>query len=442
MPTKRAATSKVETKATEKSAGAAEAAAKAVTSKKRKRNEITHSQQAEVNSTAKSRSRSKPTRKAKNSEEPVTTKKADRPAEKPRAQRSARVKVTALEAAAAPEETVRERTKRAKGGKPDSQEDKLLNVQDVLDNDSRSPADDGVGLEVQRIKALHDARAADDERAMSAKLVKFDQVYSIYGLVEQYPNKFKDVLDELIACPDSEEANSDKTILKTVFLYFHELMGVSKDEDLQLLVEKSLVWTKEQEVDKFFKERKPEELFNFDTLQLCPTDKEGGSHKKFFKRFCKIIITDLVDMFPKRNRLIPAIVDKVCIIAQSKVRLVRFGFTYIAFGLMKVLLHQFSVLSGVIGRLRSQPTLCSAEDSMVNQCHDMIKEQLQLLSLEVLHERAYDPQEFIRKHVLESIGQLDATEIKAASEIQDMKLIDLVFESLRDESAPIRKLAL
>ena len=72
----------------------------------------------------------------------------------------------------------------------------------------------------------------------------------------------------------------------------------------------------------------------------------------------------------------------------------------------------------------------------------MIKEQLQLLSLEVLHERAYDPQEFIRKHVLESVAQLDATEIKAAGEIQDMKLIDLVFESLRDESAPIRKLAL
>jgi len=43
MPTKRA-TSKVEPKATEKSAGAAEAAAKAVTSKKRKRNEITRSQ--------------------------------------------------------------------------------------------------------------------------------------------------------------------------------------------------------------------------------------------------------------------------------------------------------------------------------------------------------------------------------------------------------------
>lgn len=44
--------------------------------------------------------------------------------------------------------------------------------------------------------------------------------------------------------------------------------------------------------------------------------------------------------------------------------------------------------------------------------------------------------------MLECIAQFDATEIKAANDIKEMKLIDLVFESLRDESAPIRKLAL
>ena len=161
---------------------------------------------------------------------------------------------------------MRERTKRAKGGKADSQEDELLNVQGVLKNDSSDVTDADVGLEVQRIKGLHDARKADDDKAMAAKLIKFDQVYSIFGLVEHYPNKFKESLEELVACPEGGKANTDKTILKTMFLYFFELMGVSKDEDLQLLVEKALGWTKEQEVDKFFTERKPEELINFDTL--------------------------------------------------------------------------------------------------------------------------------------------------------------------------------
>ena len=72
----------------------------------------------------------------------------------------------------------------------------------------------------------------------------------------------------------------------------------------------------------------------------------------------------------------------------------------------------------------------------------MIQENLQLLALEVFQQRAYDPQEFIRKHVLESVSQFDAIEIKAAMNIKDMKLIDILFESLRDESVPIRKLAL
>lgn len=137
-------------------------------------------------------------------------------------------------------------------------------------------------------------------------------------------------------------------------------------------------------MDKFFKDRKPEALINFDTLQLFSVEKGESNHKKFFKRFCKIIVTDLVDMYPKRSNLLSAIVDKVCIMAQSKIRLVRFGFTFIALGLTKVLLHQFNDLSSVICRLRSQPTLSRENDTMITRCHDMIKEQLQLLSLEVL----------------------------------------------------------
>ena len=120
MPTKRANTARTEMKGAEKSSRAAKAAAESLTSKKRKRNEITNTQQAEEHSTAKSRSRSKTTRKAKNSAETAQAKKVEQPAEKPTVQRSTRVKAAALAAVGEPEETVRERTKRAKGGKADS----------------------------------------------------------------------------------------------------------------------------------------------------------------------------------------------------------------------------------------------------------------------------------------------------------------------------------
>jgi len=52
---------------------------------------------------------------------------------------------------------------------------------------------------------------------------------------------------------------------------------------------------------------------------------------------------------------------------------------------------------------------------MINNCHKQIRQQLEILCTEVLQERVYDPQEFIRKHVLESISQFDLNEIKAAT---------------------------
>ena len=111
-------------------------------------------------------------------------------------------------------------------------------------------------------------------------------------------------------------------------------------------------------------------------------------------------------------------------------------------GLAKVLLNQFNELNSVIVRLRSQPTLSIENDQMITQCHEMIKLQLQILSMEVIQQRVYDPQEFIKKHVLECISQFDFNEIKAANDIKEIKLIDLVFESLRDQHPQIRKLSL
>ena len=155
------------------------------------------------------------------------------------------------------------------------------------------------------------------------------------------------------------------------------------------------------------------------------------------------MVTNLIDMFPKRSDLVSLIIDKVCILAQSKIRLIRFGFTFIALSITKVLLNQYENMNNIILRLQSQPTLFyKDENTMAKHCYEMIQENLQLLALEVFQQRAYDPQEFIRKHVLESVSQFDAVEIKAAMDIKDMKLIDILFESLRDESVPIRKLAL
>ena len=200
---------------------------------------------------------------------------------------------------------------------------------------------------------MQDTKDKRDEAEMQKKLIKYEEVYSIYALVENYPNKFKETLDELVISPDEGESNSDKVILKTVFLYFFELLGVSDDKELKNLVENCLSWTKEQEVDKFFKDRNIDEMINFETLQILSTEKDGSNHKKFFKRFCTIMVTNLIDMFPKRSDLVSLIIDKVCILAQSKIRLIRFGFTFIALGITKVLLNQIENMNNIILRLQS-----------------------------------------------------------------------------------------
>ena len=119
------------------------------------------------------------------------------------------------------------------------------------------------------------------------------------------------------------------------------------------MINKTITFKKEQEWDKFFKDHNPETMVNFDKLQFLSNEKEGINHKKQFKRFCKIFVSGLIDMYPLRDKLLCRIIDKVCLLAQSKVRLIRFGFTYIALGLTKVLLNQFNDLNGVIMRLKA-----------------------------------------------------------------------------------------
>lgn len=83
-------------------------------------------------------------------------------------------------------------------------------------------------------------------------------------------------------------------------------------------------------------------------------------------------MTNLIDMYPQRSKLLEKIIDKICILAQSKIRLIRFGFTAAAMGFVKILLHQLHDISQVMARLRSQPTLRGDNESLMSECHDLI----------------------------------------------------------------------
>ena len=77
--------------------------------------------------------------------------------------------------------------------------------------------------------------------------------------MEKHPAKFKEIIDRLVE--DHEELNEssqrtkkevqkyeqrvDQFILKTVFMYFFELMGIQRAQDLEAVLEKLPVFSKE-----------------------------------------------------------------------------------------------------------------------------------------------------------------------------------------------------
>jgi len=149
------------------------------------------------------------------------------------------------------------------------------------------------------------------------------------------------------------------------------------------MVEKAYSFKSEKDWDQFLAQNS-EDLFNFESYQIGKADKEAVVHKKFFKRFCKLLVSNLIDMYPKRDKILPSIVSKICILSQVKQRLVRMAFTYISMQLTKVLLAQHHDLSKICQQLRSQPTLNIQNDDMTQKCLGMIEESLGHLSEDVI----------------------------------------------------------
>lgn len=64
-----------------------------------------------------------------------------------------------------------------------------------------------VTREAQKIKDSIDKKLSKEEQEMLQKITKIEGVQSIYSVVETYPNKFKEMLDLLVA----DSGDSDAT---------------------------------------------------------------------------------------------------------------------------------------------------------------------------------------------------------------------------------------
>ena len=61
-------------------------------------------------------------------------------------------------------------------------------------------------------------------------------------------------------------------------------------------------------------------------------------HLRSFKKFCKILVANLVDIYPARSELLIEVVHEACHFLRFRIRLVRYAFTFIGMQLLKNLL--------------------------------------------------------------------------------------------------------
>ena len=157
-----------------------------------------------------------------------------------------------------------------------------------------------------------------------------------------------------------------------------------------------------------------------------------SDQKKAFKRFCKLLVTNLVDMFPQRKDVLPNLVGRVVGLAGSKQRLVRLSFTHVAIMLMKNLLENLRECQLVYERLESSQTQQAEEKAAIaSDCLVLLKLVVREIIDKVVRKRICDPQEWTRRLVLEGLAGLDFNELRIALQL-DSSLLEIVVDALRD----------
>lgn len=69
--------------------------------------------------------------------------------------------------------------------------------------------------------------------------------------------------------------------------------------------------------------------FDIDRMAYQSSTKSQLAHIRQFKRFTKLLVSNIVDLFPQQKELTSCLVQEIINFSQCKMRLLRLGFTYI-----------------------------------------------------------------------------------------------------------------
>lgn len=115
-----------------------------------------------------------------------------------------------------------------------------------------------------------------------------------------------------------------------MFLYFFEAMGVSKDDSQSLKVLFGRLLERKSNVggEKDLTKAEQDSLkIDFEQNIYTTSSKQAGQKVKTMKRVTKIVVAALVDLYPAKKELLPALIQEIKSFSKSKMRALRFAFT-------------------------------------------------------------------------------------------------------------------
>jgi hypothetical protein len=266
------------------------------------------------------------------------------------------------------------------------------------------------------------------------------------ALAEKAPQQLKSAIDALI----QGGASTPEFVVKTMFLYFLELMGLGDHGDL--------AWYCQAIAKNGGDEKKLKALFgedfavSFEKLVFFSQDKKALIQKKLLKKVCKLFVSDVVDVLPDKAHFLTDVVERVVGLSGSTQRLVRYSFTFVGLYLLKCLFAQtrdLTLLKQQLEtkrknelRLKQDDRGTAAEVKAISQALEIVHAASLVLQKRVLLRRSQDVQDVVRKSVYEFLLQLDSQEVSVAFTKDQPELLDLVFNSLRDHDASISRIGL
>eukprot|EP00347_Sterkiella_histriomuscorum_P012679 403367644 len=330
-------------------------------------------------------------------------------------------------------------------------------------------------------KLLNDEAQAEIEEESSQEIeltqsqVLIGNMFSLYALGDKEPTKVKAVIDQIFQHND----NTEEFVVKTMFLYFMELIGISDVTTLQYNATFIAKNDQEKKLLGLFKEGEEKFDVSFEKLIFFSSEKRQLNQKKVLKRVCKVFIADVVDLLPEKSGYLSSVVQRVCVFSKANQRLVRYCFTYIGLYLFKYLLGQQGELlklrKNYDDKYKNEMKLKQNDEAQrtgrridsIASAMEIIQINLDTIQKHLILQRQSDANALVRKSVFEFLLHLDEKEMQIAfspvtqprlsahqrqskskqSQAQKQStcsddLYNMVFGALKDDDSQIKKIAL